>query len=334
MVAFPPPERCVVAGGGRWARVVLRELLGVLPPRTAISVASPSAADAMRDFVAKDEAVRPHAGRIEVRRDLPGDAADAGDVAVVVRKPAQHHEAAAALLERGYHVLVEKPFTLDPGHARALLASAERHGRVVAAGLVFLAAEYVHEFRRRLPFDPASAAALEIHWSDPAVEIRYGEVKRMSADVSIAMEVLPHAWSLLGAVFGPGTAIDLRLASAASDKRAAAVAGSAAGVPVRIELDSAAAQRRRTMTLQGASGEASLDFAGDPVVARIADGAPVSLPVLGVEGRPMARMLRGFLDYVRGRDERAAWQRGIVAGPAIPAHVELLCQVERALNAR
>ena len=334
MVPTPPPERCVVAGGGRWARVVLRELLGVLPPTTAIVVASPSAAEIMRDFVAEDGAVRPHAGRIEVRHDLPGGTAGAGDVAVVVRKPAQHYETAALLLERGYHVLVEKPFTLDPGHARALLTLGRERGRVAAAGLVFLAAGYVHEFRRRLPFGPSSASAVEIQWGDPEVEIRYGEVKRMPGDVSIVMEVLPHAWSLLGAVFGREGAVAFRLASAAPDRRAASIIGSAGGVPLRIELDGAAAQRRRTMTLTAAAGEASLDFAGDPVVMRIGGGAPASLPVLGPEGRPMGRMLRGFLDYVRGRDETAAWGHGVVAGASIAAHIELLCGVERAFSAR
>jgi predicted dehydrogenase len=334
MATTPPPERCVIAGGGRWARVVLRELLGVLPPATAIVLASPSAAEVMRDFVARDDVVRPHAGRIEVRRDLPAAAASPGDVAVVVKKPAQHYEAAAALLERGYHVLVEKPFTLEPDHARALLALARERGRVAAAGLVFLAAEYLHEFRRRLPFDPASAEAIDIQWSDPEAEIRYGEVKRVAGGVSIVMEVLPHAWSLLVAVFGREAPLAFRLASAAPGRRAAAIAGSASGVPLRVDLDCAASHRRRTMTLRSAAGEASLDFAGDPVIARIGGAMPASLPVLGAEGRPMARMLRGFLDYVRRRDENAAWARGIVTGPAIPAHIDLLCGVERAFSAR
>jgi predicted dehydrogenase len=334
MATTPPPERCVVAGGGRWARVVLRELLGVLPPTTAIVVASPSAAEIMRDFVARDDAVRPHAGRIEVRRELPEAAAGSGDVAVVVKKPAQHYETAATLLERGYHVLVEKPFTLDAEHARALLALARERGRVAAAGLVFLAAEYVHEFRRRLPFDPASAEAIDIQWSDPEVEIRHGEVKRVSGNVSIVMEVLPHAWALLVAVFGRVPPLAFRLASAGPGKRAAAIAGSASDVPLRIELDSAAAQRRRTMILKGAAVEASLDFAGDPVIARVGGAAPAPLPVLGAEGRPMARMLRGFLEYVQDRDTTAAWQRGVVTGSAIAAHIDLICGVERALSAR
>lgn len=332
MAAARMPDRCVIAGGGRWARVVLRELLGVLPPSTPITVVSPSAADVMKELLTKDAVLYANAARIEVRRELPaGRAGDMG-IAVVVNKPAQHHPTAMALLARGYHVLVEKPFTAELDHARDLLAAAEIGGRVVAAGLVFLAAEYVHEFRRRLPFVPAEASAVEIDWEDPPVEMRYGEAKRISSDVSLGLEVLPHAWSALKAIFGAGAPIEFALA-AATGKSRMTVAGNVGGMNVRIRIDAAATARRRLIALRNAAGDAVLDFTGDPAVAMFAGAAPVHLPIAGREGRPMARMLRGFIDYVRRRDGDAAWQRGIVTGPAILEQMEAICGVEHAYRA-
>ncbi|MGQ0675223.1 MAG: Gfo/Idh/MocA family oxidoreductase [Rhodospirillales bacterium] len=334
MAAAEPPQRCVIVGGGRWARVVIRELLGVLPPATAVAIVSPSAADAMGDWVAIDDATRRYAGRIEVRRDLPGGVEGDADIAVVVNRPAQHHAVAAALLERGYHVLVEKPFTTDPEQARDLVVLGAKRGRVVAAGLVFLAAGYMHDFRRRLNFDPATTASVEIQWEDPIVETRYGEAKRASADIGIAMDVLPHVWSILQAIFGAGVPLELRLASADRDRRAITVAGAAGSARMTAVLNRAGTARRRVLALSGPNGAAARDFAGDPVLATLGRAPPVPLPVADIEGRPMARLLGGFIDFVRRRDSDAAWRHGVVLGPAIIRHIELICGVERALSAR
>ncbi len=333
MAADSPPKRCVIAGGGRWARVVLRELLGILPAETAIAVVSPSAAEVMREHVARDQTFHAHAGRVDLRRDLPTGPAGAGDIAVVVNKAAQHHEAASALLERGYHVLVEKPFTTDPAHARALLDLAQRRNRVVAAGLVFLAAEFVHEFRSRLPFAPSPAGSIEIDWADPEVEIRYGEVKRVPEGMNLALEVLPHAWSLLKAVLGRDAPVEFQAANVRKGKNTLDVAGSAGGIPVTIRFDSAAAKRKRLLTVKNARNGATLDFAGDPATVTIDDAQPVAFPVAGKEGKPMARMLGGFVDFVRTRDATAAWERGIVLGPAVAGHMDQICAVDRAQGA-
>ena len=65
------------------------------------------------------------------------DVLDAGvDICLVSSPTGLHHEHAKAAMEAGAHVLVEKPFTIDPGDAWDLVATAERLGRhlVVAFG--------------------------------------------------------------------------------------------------------------------------------------------------------------------------------------------------------
>lgn len=62
---------------------------------------------------------------------------DAGiDVCLVASPTGLHHEHAKAAMEAGAHVLVEKPFTIDPADAWDLVATAERLSRhlVVAFG--------------------------------------------------------------------------------------------------------------------------------------------------------------------------------------------------------
>ena len=65
------------------------------------------------------------------------DVLDAGvDICLVSSPTGLHHEHAKAAMEAGAHVLVEKPFTIDPTDAWDLVATAERLGRhlVVAFG--------------------------------------------------------------------------------------------------------------------------------------------------------------------------------------------------------
>jgi predicted dehydrogenase len=65
------------------------------------------------------------------------DVLDAGlDVCLVASPTGLHHEHAKAAMEAGAHVLVEKPFTIDPADAWDLVDTAQRLGRhlVVAFG--------------------------------------------------------------------------------------------------------------------------------------------------------------------------------------------------------
>src|SRR5690349_65219 len=54
-------------------------------------------------------------------------------VSVVTPTPA-HFEIAAAFLEAGAHVLVEKPITETPEQAKSLIASAAKAGRILQVG--------------------------------------------------------------------------------------------------------------------------------------------------------------------------------------------------------
>lgn len=56
----------------------------------------------------------------------------AGDVAVIATPPSSHFTLAAQALEEGYHVVVEKPFTLGSLAGRELLKVAQRAGRVLS----------------------------------------------------------------------------------------------------------------------------------------------------------------------------------------------------------
>jgi predicted dehydrogenase len=113
--------------------------------------------------------------------------AEAIDAAVVAVPTVAHAEVGCALLDRGLHVLVEKPLAPDLAEADALVAAAERGGRVLAVGHV----EY---------FNPAVQTLLGVG------RPRFVEVQRMSVftprslDVDVVLDLMIHDLQILHAL--------------------------------------------------------------------------------------------------------------------------------------
>ncbi len=106
--------------------------------------------------------------------------ADAVDAATLATPTATHFDFARRLLDRGKHVLVEKPFTETPEQARALCDLAQRRALVLQVG-------HIERFNPVLP-------ALEARLTRP----RFIEATRLSPypgrslDVGVVIDVMIH----------------------------------------------------------------------------------------------------------------------------------------------
>lgn len=87
----------------------------------------------------------------EIASEDYGDVLNAGvDICVVASPSGLHHEHAKAAMEAGAHVLVEKPFTIDPAQAWDLDATAERLGRHLVIGFGWHYLPFVSGFKEVL----------------------------------------------------------------------------------------------------------------------------------------------------------------------------------------
>jgi predicted dehydrogenase len=96
------------------------------------------------------EKVRAHFGFAFASEDAAAVLARNPDIVVVASPHHLHHQHAMMALERGAHVLCEKPMTLDPSHAWQLVSEAERRQRhlLIANGYNYL--PQVDALRRRI----------------------------------------------------------------------------------------------------------------------------------------------------------------------------------------
>lgn len=279
----PLPASVAVVGGGRWARVLLDVLAGLLPPSVPLSVHSRSNAAGMRDW-AKAKGLD---GRLTVQDGAPAAAA------VLVANLASDHEAAAvAALKAGAHVFLEKPLAPDAAGAERIVHAGGR----LAASQVLRWARYVDRFAQRCA-QTGPLESLSVQWTSPAGELRHGEPVRLDQSLTAAADVLPHVCALVEALSGTAPT---RLRSAAREGGVERLSLDAGPLPVDVRLQRAGNARRRVVEARAGGKVLALDFSTEPGTIAGPDGAEEADPGWNTRPRPMAAMLGAFLAWAGG----------------------------------
>jgi predicted dehydrogenase len=110
------------------------------------------------------------------------------DAAVVAVPTTNHLAVAQDLLERGIHVLVEKPMAASLAEADTMIAAAARGGAILAVG---------HTER----FNPAMAAAMPVLATPRFIEVhRLSGFPERSLDVDVVFDIMIHDLDIVLAV--------------------------------------------------------------------------------------------------------------------------------------
>ena len=140
-----------LVGLGRWGRNYCKTMLA-LPECRLVAVADPD--PTTHALVAEETG-------IAARESAAQLLSDPAIVAVVIATPDRtHYSLAAAALEAGRDVLVEKPMTLTAAEAEALVRQAEDRNRVLAVGHTAVYATDIDSLRIRLDAIPRTAERL------------------------------------------------------------------------------------------------------------------------------------------------------------------------------
>lgn len=133
------------------------------------------------------------------RSDFPNLAAlaDTADAVSVATPTETHFAVAREFLERGKHVLVEKPITKDLGEAEQLVALARRHRCVLQVGHV----ERFNPVMQYLTDTLAEARFIEVH--------RLSPYPGRSTDIGVVLDLMIHDLDVvLALVKSPLTSVD------------------------------------------------------------------------------------------------------------------------------
>jgi predicted dehydrogenase len=174
-----PAIRTAVIGVGYLGRFHAQKY-AVLPGSQLVAVVDARAET--RDAVAGEVGCRPVADY----RELFGQV----DAVSIATPTPLHFPIAQDCLEHGVHVLVEKPVTETPEQARALIASASRHGRILQVG-------HLERFNAAILALAGTLGAprfIESH--------RLAPFKERGTDVNVVLDLMIHDIDLIQSLVG------------------------------------------------------------------------------------------------------------------------------------
>lgn len=172
--------RAAVIGVGHLGKHHAR-ILGGLP-----GVQCVAAVDTVRERAEAAVAAIPGARAVTDVAEILGDV----DAVVVAVPTVGHLEVARRFLERGIHVLIEKPIATSVAEADMLVALAAKHGATLAVG---------HSER----FNPAMTAARPLLTQPRFIEVhRLSGFPERSLDVDVVFDVMIHDLDIVLAVDG------------------------------------------------------------------------------------------------------------------------------------
>jgi predicted dehydrogenase len=250
-----------IVGGGRWGQLILSIVASMSVPFDRIVMVSKANASEVSAKVAILNLI----SRIPIEVLPEVDAVLAKytvAAAVVVNAPSQHFATARYLIQRGISVLLEKPLVQTIEQMEILIAEANLHHAVLVPGLSYRFCSYLHNFADAV-HHKGRPQQFQLRWSDARNEIRYGQLKRYDANITVVQDVWPHVWTILSVIFQFPI---IKLLAGSQDQDAAVLTLAVNDIEGQVVLQRHADYRERYLALQFDADTLTLDFTREPGV--------------------------------------------------------------------
>lgn len=253
------------------------------------------------------------------------------DAAVIATPTEFHVQTATALLDRGVHVLVEKPIAADPVSARALIDAADRARRILMVG-------HIERF---------NPAVLELrHLVDDIVHIDAARISPYSDRVKddVVIDLMIHdidiALHLAGERPSKVSAVGRRTRSETIDL-VSAIFAFPSGITAALSASRIGQNKIRKLDITQTSNFVSVDLVRqDVAISRVdhseflSESGPryrqsgvLEIPFLEQRGEPLSIELRHFIECVRdGAVPAVRGEDGLAA-------LEVALEIRRQLSA-
>ncbi|MBT3525240.1 MAG: Gfo/Idh/MocA family oxidoreductase [Bdellovibrionales bacterium] len=283
---YPGLRTIAVIGGGRWARVIIDELMRIVPSTTTISVHTPRNIVGMSEWAAKRDYKN-----ITVHTEfLPFKEAERS-AAIVANAACNHEVAVRHALDAGVAVLVEKPVTLFASSTRELYELAKKKGLYFASAHVYMFARYI-SFLAKWVLEDEPITHIGIVWNDQHAEVRYGEQKTFDQSLPIYADCLPHILSVIEMLVPE---LSFKFQSLRLNQGGAHLEMdiSLERISCKVEMKRNSGTRQRIINVESANRSYICDFSKEPV-RMSCDAVDVDYNE-DIEPRPLECLLRAFL---------------------------------------
>ncbi len=296
-----PLRRVALYGGGRWSRVLLPVTQSLLVEDAEIAWVTDHNREVAQRWLAEKNIERVTLySTSDFNRKFTAPADDSApkiQCAIVATSPPQHAALTRALLQHRVPTFCEKPLTLDFEQANALQQLASEYHCPLGVNLEMHFASFIEDFATRLHERPMNAQpirTLDVAWTDPWTDVRYGEIKIGDVYTNIVDDMWPHCWSLLRRIRPSGSVTAIDGVNYNPVDGQVDITLRFDDIATRLSLGRRANHRLRRVNVN--RGEAILDFSSEPGTSEI-NGQRVDNAWRG--SRPLTRSLASFFEVVQ-----------------------------------
>ena len=300
----------LVAGGGRWARTILKVLDSIVSAESTFYILTRKNSEGMRRWVTDSMNFR----EAKVLTELPTRTNEKISGAVVVNAAADHFETAEQLIRAGAKVLVEKPLAMDADSVRKLETLSAECGGLLAAASVFRFTPYLPRFAGKC-LSGSRIDSVSIVWEDSKSEFRYGDYKSYDASIPVFVDVLPHVFSIL-ASFVTVENVEFQTLDIHAGGSVVELYFCVGVVKVHTTLSRNSRNRRRIVNVIRQDNSAlEIDFSVEPGVIRMGNTEFTACDDWHVQPKPLENMLATFIDWIN----HGAWDHRLSTSLAYEA---------------
>lgn len=284
-------KRVLVIGSGRWAKVYINEIVKCFDDSIDVYVCAFKRIDEIKQWASNQAQLC----RIQIVDAIPAAVVHGACIAFVINSAHDHEKAIKDALCKGYHVIVEKPFTVSSAQSQQVVELAHQLDRAIFSTNTYRFATYLEDFRKLLPPDKPFTQ-MDISWTDSKTEERYGERKKYDSRVPIVLDIIPHVVSIFETVcrFEAPTFESLHLKRGGAELDLYCTFGY---IKSKIHLSRVADRRRRVLVVRHDAVCHELDFSVEPGIVSsptrkfVIDSSWIS------KEKPIANMLNSVINF-------------------------------------
>jgi len=281
----------LVVGTRRWARLMVTELCIALPVNKKVYIQGDPDDLEIVSWISKSKLSEKV---IVVREPLPCPKTLTG-VAIVANSAYLHKSSVKEMLKSGYNVVCEKPITFSSQETLGLINLAKVNGLQLFATNTYLFTSYLNNLKNDW-FADQQLVGMNIKWTDPASEQRYGENKTYDSSVPLIYDILPHISNIILAAVG-----ELNTASCKINVRRggslALLDFSNGRCKTHVKIERNSNERMRTLELISNSRRLFVNFAELPPTFFLNNQQVIEATHSKIQPKPIMSMINSIINF-------------------------------------